>query len=71
MAEGEGFEPPVCLHIQRFSRPPHSTALAPLRQVITAHCTIKRIAPTAKMVISPPQTVAAPEAFVPDQSKFS
>ena len=27
VAEGEGFEPPVGLHPQRFSRPPHSTAL--------------------------------------------
>ena len=27
MADGEGFEPPVGLPPQRFSRPPHSTAL--------------------------------------------
>ena len=30
-AEEEGFEPSVPLRAQRFSRPPHSTALAPLR----------------------------------------
>jgi hypothetical protein len=31
VAEGEGFEPSVELPPQRFSRPSHSTALAPLR----------------------------------------
>ncbi len=31
-AEVEGFEPPVHLRAQRFSRPPHSTALAHLRK---------------------------------------
>src|SRR5687767_15993155 len=31
LAEGEGFEPPVRLPAQRFSRPPHSTTLASLR----------------------------------------
>ena len=31
MAEREGFEPSVRLHVQRFSRPPHSTTLPPLR----------------------------------------
>ena len=31
MAEGEGFEPPVPLRAQRFSRPPVSTAHATLR----------------------------------------
>ena len=30
MAEGEGFEPPVPLPVQRFSKPSHSTALAAL-----------------------------------------
>ena len=30
MAERGGFEPPVRLPIQRFSRPPHSTTLASL-----------------------------------------
>ena len=30
MAEREGFEPSERLHAQRFSRPPHSTTLAPL-----------------------------------------
>lgn len=30
-AEREGFEPSVQLPIQRFSRPSHSTALAPLQ----------------------------------------
>ena len=29
--EGRGFEPPRRLHAERFSRPPHSTALPPLR----------------------------------------
>ena len=32
VAEGEGFEPPEGLHPQRFSRPPQSTALPPLRR---------------------------------------
>ena len=32
MAEREGFEPPVLLPVQRFSRPPHSTTLASLQQ---------------------------------------
>ncbi len=31
MAEEVGFEPTVRLHAQRFSRPPRSTTLAPLR----------------------------------------
>jgi hypothetical protein len=31
-AEGVGFEPTESLHPQRFSRPPHSTALPPLRR---------------------------------------
>ena len=31
LAEREGFEPSVRLHVQRFSRPPHSTTLPPLR----------------------------------------
>jgi hypothetical protein len=31
LAEGVGFEPTESLHPQRFSRPPHSTALPPLR----------------------------------------
>jgi hypothetical protein len=31
MAEGEGFEPPVPLQAQRFSRPPVSTAHPSLR----------------------------------------
>ena len=30
MRRGEGFEPSVRLLAQRFSRPPHSTTLAPL-----------------------------------------
>ena len=35
LAEGEGFEPPgPGLPAQRFSRPPHSTALPPLRAAI-------------------------------------
>ena len=33
VAEGEGFEPPEGSHLQRFSRPPRSTALPPLRRV--------------------------------------
>ena len=32
MAEGEGFEPPVPFRVQRFSRPPVSTAHASLRK---------------------------------------
>ena len=31
VAEREGFEPPDDSHRQRFSRPPHSTTLPPLR----------------------------------------
>ena len=31
MAEGEGFEPPVPFRVQRFSRPPVSTAHTSLR----------------------------------------
>ena len=31
MADGEGFEPPEGLPLQRFSRPPHSTALPTIR----------------------------------------
>ena len=33
MAERVGFEPTVRSRAQRFSRPPHSTTLAPLRSV--------------------------------------
>jgi hypothetical protein len=32
MAEGEGFEPPVPFQVQRFSRPPVSTAHPSLRK---------------------------------------
>ncbi len=32
LAESKGFEPLVHLRGQRFSRPPHSTALATLRR---------------------------------------
>ena len=32
MAEGVGFEPTERSHAQRFSRPPHSTTLPPLRR---------------------------------------
>ena len=31
LADGEGFEPPEELPLQRFSRPSHSTALPPIR----------------------------------------
>ena len=34
MADGEGFEPPVELPPQRFSRPPHSTALPTIRNYL-------------------------------------
>src|SRR5437660_7753192 len=41
-AEGEGFEPSVRLDdAQRFSRPPHSTTLPPLREG-GRHCTAGR-----------------------------
>ena len=33
MAEGVGFEPTVRLHVQRFSRPPRSTAPASLLRI--------------------------------------
>jgi hypothetical protein len=36
-AEGVGFEPTEALRLQRFSRPPHSTALPPLRANRTEH----------------------------------
>ena len=45
-AEGEGFEPPVPIRAQRFSRPPHSTALAPLR------CSESPILPSSRFVTS-------------------
>ena len=35
MADGEGFEPPVELPPQRFSRPPHSTALPTILNFIS------------------------------------
>ena len=35
LADGEGFEPPVELPPQRFSRPPHSTALPPILNSFT------------------------------------
>ena len=35
MAEGEGFEPPVPFQVQRFSRPPVSTAHTSLRAFFT------------------------------------
>src|SRR6187200_492249 len=35
LAEGEGFEPPEGSRLQRFSRPPQSTALPPLRGIKT------------------------------------
>ena|GEM_PF-3717070 len=38
MAERQGFEPWDGLHHQRFSRPPHSTALAPLRILFSIEC---------------------------------
>ena len=34
MADGEGFEPPEGLPLQRFSRPPHSTALPTIRNYL-------------------------------------
>ena len=34
VAEGEGFEPPVGIHPQRFSRPPRSTTPPTLQQVV-------------------------------------
>ena len=34
VAERQGFEPWVGLHRQRFSRPPHSTTLPPLRNLV-------------------------------------
>ena len=39
MAEGEGFEPPVPFRVQRFSRPPVSTAHTSLRVAILRNCT--------------------------------
>ncbi len=35
LADGEGFEPPEDLRPQRFSRPPHSTALPPIRNYVS------------------------------------
>ena len=34
LADGEGFEPPEALRLQRFSRPSHSTALPPIRNFL-------------------------------------
>src|SRR5579871_4208932 len=39
MAEGEGFEPPVPFRVQRFSRPPVSTAHTSLRGCLN-YCTL-------------------------------
>ena len=53
MAEKEGFEPPEGVNPQRFSRPPHSTALPLLRQAdITG--VAKGIQVTTKHNISKP-----------------
>ncbi len=43
LAEGEGFEPPVRLPAQRFSRPPRSTTPASLRRVETVVIRLRRI----------------------------
>ena len=36
LADGEGFEPPEALRLQRFSRPSHSTALPPILKLAYA-----------------------------------
>jgi hypothetical protein len=41
MAEGEGFEPPVRFPVQRFSRPPVSTAHTSLR--VSRYCILRPI----------------------------
>lgn len=38
LADGEGFEPPEELPLQRFSRPSHSTALPPIRNCFATRC---------------------------------
>ena len=43
MAERVGFEPTDRLPGQRFSRPPHSTALAPLRKVFVSGSVAERV----------------------------
>ena len=42
LAEEEGFEPPELLQAQRFSRPPHSTALPLLRGKVMSY-SLRRI----------------------------
>ena len=37
VADGEGFEPPEALRLQRFSRPSHSTALPPILNSFLSH----------------------------------
>ncbi len=62
MAEREGFEPSVRLPAQRFSRPPHSTTLPPLRTRSALHRglpwvdegrALEQAAALAKHVLSP------------------
>ncbi len=38
LAERQGFEPWELVRAQRFSRPPHSTTLAPLHKVYLTNC---------------------------------
>src|SRR5690606_5119618 len=48
MAEREGFEPPGRVTGQRFSRPPHSTALPPLRGRYCATVAVGFVAPSLR-----------------------
>ena len=62
LAEGEGFEPPVPLRAQRFSRPPVSTAHTSLRggrPLNCVHCTTRpsQLNPPAGQASAPPFTM--------------
>jgi hypothetical protein len=50
-AEGVGFEPTEALRLQRFSRPPHSTALPPLRS--NKHTALDAICGSAEIDLMP------------------
>lgn len=52
LAEGEGFEPSVRVNAQRFSRPPHSTTLAPLHRCSEFYPNLKLMTSAMGLVYS-------------------
>ncbi len=52
MAEGEGFEPPVPFRVQRFSRPPVSTAHASLQPVEALQFNIESLVCSSLLLVS-------------------